>query len=1259
VDTRAVQQTATDLNTQITAIRQSLADMQRQGMPAAVSSSDPNVRRMLTTLTTLSTQLGSEMVPISGSNDQEKFASLNRWLNSSWRGRAALSGRTETSGLDSAAVDELQVRLEMAIASPSATAGSTALLGLPQPQAPPVVVTAGPVTSGPVTGGAVPARTDDSGLLLDLEVIAQSGRSPAIRTQAGTLRTQINAQTTARRPNATTLGNLRRQAERLITAELDRSIERMNEQRAAEFERVTGAAHPLTARISALATNGSTESRRLAANIWLVGDRQMTRMTELLEAGNVSAATDLFNSEQALYAQMLERYVIPAARASVTEIHGSSLPTTADLRSGETRMRMRAGTLHNIPIREGGSPTGRILRRVTVGREDLERIMQRRLDAATALQGQRGNISFNVVSDLFRSVQIDERMLHFATGMWDYARDAGLDASPSAADIWSSYVATVTVIADPQANPFALYGPAQRDRLMHLHLGIPQDRTLTAAQISTATRELTTMLMQNDQLKYEYTVYNFFDLVRRMRPPNAQLEQLARVRSARATYEYEYLSYRLGFNPDVGISTADWTAMNSQQRAQRRYDVARGFLEHSISTATGSGMGTGTRDRDQAVISAARAWLSATAPTDQAALQRRADIMYDIATSLSSLREAEMWSSNASFRQSSLSQTDLDRATAEIALARQAFLWNFSSPQIDPTYHENLARVHADRATRMLAPRALQFTEPVGLFSTLNSGFLNPAQPSPIGEAQTPTDAQVRTFHHLDASATITQEQRDQYAQSVEFRRQGAAVAEQAYLTMLVTTRGSSTMFSPSATDTVEGQDGALGAFRTLDFRVGRLMPATEVNGYPILRPVNSRRTFTITPIDQHAADGVAHEDLGHIPHGALYMELHKQFYMDVDTATPALLHGLNVAPDSVPIRTGTPFEAQDTALRQRLQAIARELGIPTDQPLLSSLRDRMLSASSSYGTGTMADRQRDENRVMLAVLDARIAQLDSVLDGYIQHSNGRPVRVADLDSSSPLFYYVTRAREARDQARTLRGQFATELQTDLLTGRINPREAIAIAEIGIDSMTPEHAGTVPVRPGPDPNAIRLEVTAVPGTTRWRGDEQWQQFTANVDVLTGTGRSEARTELTAYESRQHTTLNLTYNWIFYTDVSGRGDYMVVNPHHHDAGHEGEGHYIGRLMRGIRTADGRTADAVVRVRAPGESTGATGSRTIEWEPVRDGRGAYDILFEVQGGTLVPSSLDARALRMSVMTTGRTASLHVTGPTQAVILAEHNR
>jgi hypothetical protein len=1206
VDTRAVEQTRTQLVTDITAIRQTLANMTRQGMtPSAVSHTDAGVRDLISRLTALSTQLGADLIPISGSNDQEKFASLNRWLNSSWRGRQGLSGRSEISGLDSAALDELQLRLEIALGRASADSASAALLGLPVPAQPAVARGQTGQQGGPLT--AVPARTDESALLLDLEVISEYGRNPTVRNQAAGLKRQIEAQTTAARPNATTLARLRRDAERLRTAEYDRSLERMNEQRAAEFERVTGGPHPLAGDISSLMQSGSADVRRMLPNVWLLGDSQMRRMFNLLREGNVTAATELFNAEQALYAQILERYIVPTATASVREVHDSSLPTRADLRSTETSRRLRAGTLHNIPIREGGSPTGRQLRRVTPGREDLEAVMQGRLDTATRLQGQRGTISFNVLSDLMRSVQVDERMLHAIVGLWNYARSSGLDANAEASGIWSNYAATATMFVDPQANPFALYSSEQRTRLIRLHLGIPEDRPLTAPQISQATRELSAALMQSEQLKYEYTMYNFFDLVRRMREVNPALAPLAGVRSARATYEYEYLAYRLGFNPEF-MDPAAWTAMSAPQRAQRRYEVARGFLDHAVSTSISSGMADdnpATRDRNEAdpLIQDARAWLAAPAPTDAAALVRRADILYDMALSLTSIREAELWAGNESFRQSGISRDTLQRARDEIEHARWAFRANFRNSQIDPSYHENYSRVAADRATRMLAPRALQFTEPVGLFSTVNSGFLNPGQPSPIGEGLT-----------ITGDPTMAD------------RRRGAAEAEQRYLTMIVHERGSSS-FSPSSAENVLGTDGALGAFRTLDFRVGRLMPAGDVGGYPLLRPVNSRRNFTITPVDQHTSEGVAHEDLGHLSHGALYMELHKQFFMDGNRQTPDLLRGLNVAPDSVPVRRGTVFQDQDTALRTRFQAIARDLGAPTTAPLLASIRDRMISASSSYGTGTMADRQRDANRTMVAVLDARIAQLEVLLygrtnppenaplNGYITHSDGQPVRISDLARSrDPRAYYVTRARESLERARTLRTGF--DLGTDLMSGRINPREAIAIAETGIDSLTLEHAGQIE----------RPRTPAITGTfyvpdngieiTRIDGDPvRFRTRVTRIEVEEG-GRRQSLEDF----QRSHGEQNLSLYWFQYQtlgrrDSGGEEIRYLLNPRYSE---EPERRYIGQIVRDVVLSDGtRMGDCVVRV----ERTRLDPSTGPEWAPrLVNGRvRREDVLFRIEQGS----------------------------------------
>ncbi|HSB47553.1 MAG TPA: hypothetical protein VLD37_06060 [Candidatus Bilamarchaeum sp.] len=1276
VDTRAVQQTATDLNTQITAVRQTLAEMQRQGMPAAVTHSDANVRRLLATMTTLSTQLGSDLVPITGANDQEKFASLNRWLNSSWRGRPALTGRTETSPLDSAAMDELQLRLEIALGRPASDAGATALLGIPAPVQPQVAADQGTASRG----GAVPTvitaetlRTENSQALNDLEFISIHGRTDAIRQRAARIRRELNTLIDARRPSTTQIAAKAREANTLISAEMAQAETRALNDAIAQASQGTGATHPRAPAAQALLTSvqgmqGQTahDIAQRIPDVFLLGDGQSQRVLTLLteardalQANNdtlarnkLQEAGQIVTAEQALYARFLEEVIIPIRSGDVSAIHGSSLPQRSALGRGsngaERRLGLPAGTLDDIPVyaeRDVTRGSRRVRERyvhhrVRVGREQIEQFYQRRLDLANQLLTQRGRLSYRVVVGMYQDAQLEDRAIQSVISLWNSAQTSRFEQATisgfSPSSVWMEYARATSWLIDPELNPFIQMSADEQRQAIEVYLGVPRGSTIPAAREQQARGELSQLLRDNSQFRHDSAVYTLFNVVRRLTPPQASLQRMAEVRSMRLAVEMEYLPFLAGTPPRIrGMTDDQITQLTTPQLNEQRFRLARGWLEQAVTASTASGL----RDNDP-LIQAARGWLTQTATAPAAdRMASTADILYNMALGLLSIREAELWEGNSSFRSSSLPAGTLEQARRDIALARRSYTWNFSNAAIEPGYHYNLPRNFADEAIAMMAPRPFALTEASGMYTT-RTGYLNPD-----GEGVT-----------VSGEPTLQQQ------------LQGGANAEQRYLTIIVANRDSADFFSALPSETILTQRGFAGPFQGVDFRVSRSSSDSTmaVSGFPHLFYLGGRRRPSLNPVDQHRVPGPYdaqarplanrdHEDMGHHTYGQLYVELYKQAMMLGDQTTPALLRGMDMSPNGLAVRTGTPFEAQDRTLQQRAQGIARDLGIPLDQPFINSMRDRMLTTSTSYAGTATTDIQSRENQQMLGVLDFRIAQLDTALSGYITGQDGRPKRVADLDSADPNFYYITRAREALTEARTIRTQLAQ---------RGNPmlaRDAVAMAEIGLESLTPDHAGRVRVRPGPDPNAVRLEVTAVPGTTRWRGDEQWQQFTARVDVLTGSTSSPTRAELTAYESQNHTTLNLTYNWIFFTDVSGNGDYMIVNPHHHDAGHESEGHYIGRLMRGIRTPDGRTVDAVVRVRPPGETAQATGSRTIEWEPVRDGQGRYDILYEVQSGssTPIPRSLDARATRMVVMTTGRTASLHITGPTQAIVLAEHNR
>ncbi|MFH0884467.1 MAG: hypothetical protein V1861_02045 [Candidatus Micrarchaeota archaeon] len=1281
MDARALETLRSNLVTQLTGIRTQFDTMRRNSIPPVVTYTDPSMTALLETLATNATALN---IPITGTTREERFRSLNNWLNTAYRDRTALTGRNQDSAIDPAALEELTTRLTIAVAATAASAVATAVVptiapptsAAPSSAAPgPVLPVPVPVPSGPaVTGGAreagaavaaapttetaapVPLRTQNAQLLADLEMISTWGRTAQIRTRASTLMRELNAQFDARHPNTRTIDTKLGQARTLITAELPLAEQRVAEDRQRAYETAAGAPHPLRDQISTLSTTvqgltGATAEliRRRIPDLYLLDDASLRQMygylneaATALSGGNETQAqekarlaTELFDRQQATYMRQVG-LVRQIAQASVTEVHASSLPTREQLQGFERTHGQQAGAYYNVPVREvpAGGGQGRVLRRIATARSDLEARMQTRVTAATTLEGQAGRLSYAAVRALSSATTSDTERLHQLISYYNYASTHGLDSATDASTFYLAYSRAAVLVADPTVNAFSIISPEQQTSLIRSYLGIPAGREITTEQRRQAVRELTAPLMQNEQLTYDYLFYGVFDqTVRRMQPSGDQtIQRLANVRSLRLTYELDYLAYQKGITPTnirdssgIAISDADQLARLSAEYPQYRFRSARSMLETAMQTARDSGMAA-----DSEVIRAAQAYLTATRTAPAAdRLVATADTLYNMALSLLSIREAELWAGSSSLRSPSADAATVRTAQEQIDRARRAFVWSFSVPEAGPAYHYNVARRLADDAVQQLAPNGFLSTESSGMYF-VRGGYLSP------------------TDHGVTVSGTEPTETE---------QRRGAAAAEQRYLSFLVSLneRANASLFTPSASETVLRQAGLYGPMRVLDQRVGRIRPEQELTaphlgGYPDLTPEMRRVRPSASAVDinfipQRSASVIqfadrAQEDVDLNVYGQTYVELRRQVFMLGSTATPALLHGFDIAPASYPVRPEAQFRQQDQRLKDRLLAIAREYGLATDRPLLDSLRERMMTVSASYSqamattddaarTRLLGEYQQSANRLLLAVLDVRLAQLETRLGGNVMLADGQPIRITDLTrSTDPRAYTVRRAQQMLTEAQAMRSALSTS--GDMFARGMQPREAIAISEMGIASLTDEILRPIPRPPQPT-FAATVPSDAISRDRSSRVNEQRDRetiltFTASRTMITPAGGREV--SLTDYE-RQNGAQNLTYYWFMFQDIQPSTGLLLLNPRYRDTQTQPPPlRYTGMLMRGVTLTDGTTGDFVVRVRrvdAP--------SRDLEWAAVTEANGRIrpeNVVFQMRSGTMDPVP-DARLER----------------------------
>jgi hypothetical protein len=1208
-DVRALETARTELATQLSAIRQTLSQMQSSGItPVQVGATDANVRRLTELCATNATALG---IPITGSTPEARFQSLNDWLDAVWHGRAGLSGRNRDSPLDSAALDELEFRLNVASGRPAAQGGADALLAALRQQQP-----AAPVASGGTAQGtahpqqaAASLREQNAQVLTDLQTIEEYGRSAAVRSQAHTLITDLNREFDRTAPRQTTINSKLTQARRLITAELQRSEQRAMAASASAYQTRTGQPHPLSTEVTQLysAVQGMSgpvaeQIRRRIPDVWLLGETEMRTMfnslkaaQQALAAGNeteanarLQDATTLFNHEQALYAQLLERYIVPTARGTVAEAHSSTLPTRSDLQHAEARFHQHSGTYYNLPIYDNPvqGQRRRLIRRVQNGREDIERSFQGRLDAATALQARAGKIPYNVVSDLYSAVTTDASAFHVLSGLWEDARSQGIDTSAEPDKIYQNFSAAAAVFVDPEYDPFSNYSRDQQLRIVRDFLGLSSNAQVSDTQLRSAASQISSQLRRNTPLRYDwYVQFPTFETVMGMRQPSAEqtLQQLASVRSMRFSLQLEYLPYTLGRPPTIPGMTDDQVLnLTSPQLAQHRFELARDYLQRTVAALTASGM----RATDPVLVSA-NAWLTRyrTAPTAADQVVPTADALYNMSMSLISIREAEIWAANSSFRSSSLPSGAVTRANALITEARRAFQWNFSNPAIDPAFHYNIPGSLADTAIRTLVPRSFLDLEASGMYFA-RGGYLNPTLP-------------MYGVHTAGAEPT-----RDEHVAGVK-------AGEQRFLSYVINMRDSAN-FSPSVAETTLAQNSMDLSMRALSFSIGRnavlsnASPPIAQQGqgqdpnFPTYNGVLRRWRPTINPLDIHVLppgnqlnrnlEGIQHEDTSQYIFGQLYVELDRLAMMHNDSGTPEALRSMNVAPDSFPIRTGTPYEAQDQRLKARFQAIARQYGLPTDQPILVSLRDKMNQAAAAYATNQPAAELQQANRLVLAVLDLRIAELETRLSGKVPADDGHVYDVTDVErrATAPSVYYITRARQMLADAQRLRTAFNSSLGTDLESGQVTMRQAIAIAEMGISSM--DHTMPHPVRPAVPDYVVNARIDP----QRLGGNPTRIQFRA-LDLTIQAPGQRTPVPLDQYE-RQHGTQNLTYYWFEFQrtgrrDSSGDEIQYLLNPRYLE---QGQPRYVGQVMHGrIKMPDGsfQAGDFIARVHeAHGAGTG---------------------------------------------------------------------
>jgi hypothetical protein len=1291
LDARTAESVRDAIVPRLEAIRSGWAAMQRDSLtrdaPRVVAEADPNLRPILETLATNAAALN---IPVTGTTPQARFRSLNNWLNSGWSGRSGLTGRNQDSPVDEAALNELQLRLNIALGQPGAAAvadGVLPNLGVQQPAAPPTTVTPQQAPQQAAPALTAERRTEYQSMVESLDVIARNGASAAQKTQAARYRAGLQRILDNQSPTERQLRdaetNFGAPARRLLFDHGRPSRALADAQRRAAIQTGPADAHvpqqqvdvsvasvqSFLERMQAIARDTSkpqsvrdmaTDVANRLSNIWLLGERaprqeeggnvsnpgqgprwdlfaQYQAAGTALEAGNeadaraaLQRASTLFDREQAFIAQRMQTVVLGSADALLGRDIPHHLPDRAALRGAQL--------LQTVRIRGSRTSTDN-------SAESIDSALRTRItDARRYIQANTGRLSFNYMFDLEQFVQLYSDTVGRLMDFYDYAAAHGGTTGRTAVRVMRSFATAQRTLVDPEFNPYNSY-PPELKRLMRQEYGRAiGNPNVTDAEVSAAIASI-------PQWRYDTELYRVYNEISQLAPQlptevSAAATAQAKLRAARIFYDREYIPYRTG----------EFT------NAAHRFQDAQAYLRHAVTIVQQSGL---PEDVMRPLLTMAQDQLRFRAnPANDDQRRASADLFVDMAVDMTAICEAELLIRTPGLRPSSLgaSSSAVRSARGVVDEARAEFTRGFSVPQVSGPQYPVLSRYDVDEAIRQLSPPAITATEGHARY-TLIQQYDN-ARPNVTTVYDSQPDVQLPNPEHdtnrraPEFITTKAPPPEDALWTAMTQDRDAALTAamdtEVRHMRMLVSLRDEAA-FGRATTQGVMGQTPGLAALDSeLDMRVSRTPEDTlTVSWWRRLTrdraDMGSARVSIGGRMRDRARERTELFTLGHF-----YVELERQEMLSQDQGSSILLRGLDAAPNSygqaqkadtlqrirrlqdaaLRTRLEQSLDQQYNALRSDVQAIARRLGLPLDAPFLTSVRNRMLAIASDQSM-SVADQQREVNRLLVGVLDVRIAELSRRLERGRRTTDG--ALLSDLEhSTDPTRFYIVRARQGLEAAQRLRTSLNSSVANPLFEGRIDPRAAIMTAENALASLREENIAVIPVPPVQQPTFTAYVASSDINVERLEGNPRRVRFTANKVTVRQT--SGAETTLAAYE-RANGRQNLTYYWFMYqdlgrTDSSGEPIMYLLNPDYRESG---QPRYLGQIMRNVRLSDGTRGDFLVRVR----STGLAPSTGPEWAPVQERDGTVRVenaLYQVRSGTLEPVR-DARLEQNMVHQTGR--------------------
>jgi len=884
----------------------------------------------------------------------------------------------------------------------------------------------------------------------------------------------------------------------------------------------------------ALGAGTSEQRTQWRTRFGITGD---VAQDETSARSRVQASDRIYDAEQRSYLERI-RLVADSRADLVAQVNGSTvLPD-------ESLLRSLLGTLPSNQQRLFLAHRQNLLSTLQGHETFASRYMQ---SYAPTGENPRGRLSFRVVSDLYEQAQYDAAAVRMLIDTTTVLQNTGVQSrireSPLfGREFWRSYAIAAMTVISPDFNPYSFYSAEER-------------RALEAAARNRGGEATSFTRLANDALirtnRYVYgDVWNdiYYNLISLMDPLEHPIAGLRDDRiHAQSNY---YIYYGQNGNPAA--------------REVERVDRALAELQRAVATAGTVDLDADLGEDGVHILTVAQAWLgedririfreratsllnqiqelndrisdpatpnedAATFRTQKTELERQfdqeisthCDAMYDMALTLSGIREAELWLAESNTDGSALRRTNLtnrERSNAEafIGLARQAFQWTFSESGEFSAYHSGLARDFAYSAIMLLAPRALESTD-------VPSGVTLIAYGASASNSDFPPLTNV-TLGGNDAQRS----------------EQAALIAEQRHLALLSLLRDNSE-FGVSVLDQHTGDANLIGPSRVLDSRIGRFRYPSQDEGSqfdsPLLRYVLLGTTSSI--MDSHFGHrGNAGTDIRYYER-AVYMS-YGGVFNELERIRIRQAYDISERPDFI-IAFGTDYG-------------------------YGRVREQAASLAMDQGNLTPEQRVQRANQIFVGELDYWLRELDERLG---QDVNGHPVSAYARVENNPAAERIRSAVQIRAYLGELRRMYVGSLSHDLFDPQlVDPRHAVALAELAMGAASTD-VSQLPAPPE-ERNVQRVSISlglSSGSTARVElsgvGPNAETYSRASPVSVTIPGRNPMSVEafLQEYPAISETDLDLRYYWLQY--VERNNETYLVDPTSDDPENP---NFLGRIVR---------------------------------------------------------------------------------------------